>query len=189
VGRGETVETRVLRADARFTRLPRPDYDIDAHGIRPGTASVLSVLGGLLLIAAPGGAWLRVTRLASDGAALEVVQEVAGWELTGGGFLVGLGLAALAGPLLWPRRSRWPRRVAHVTGIAAALTVAVLLLRLQSGIDAAALAAVEQAGFYDLVPGPGWGAWAAIVGVAVLAAASLLALLSDPPAAPEVSSP
>lgn len=188
MGRGETVQTRVLRADARFTRLPRPDYDIDGHGIRPGAASVLSVLGGLLLVAAPGGAWLRVTRLASDGAALEVVQEVAGWELTGGGFLIGLGLAALAGPLLWPRRSRWPRRLAHVTGLAAALTVTGLVLVLQSRIDEAALAAVDQAGFYDLVPGPGWGAWAGILGAAALAAASLLALLSSAVPEPEVPS-
>lgn len=186
MGRAEAVGTRVLRSDARFTRLPPPDHDLAGAGIRPGAAPALSVLGGVLLVAAPSGAWLRVTRLASERATLETVDEVLGWALPGGVLLLGLGLAVLAGPLLWTRPSRWARRLAHGTHLAAVATVLVLLLQLQSRIDAAAVAAVSTAGFHDLVPGPGWGAWAGIVGAGALAIASFLAALGGRPLAMEV---
>jgi hypothetical protein len=178
-GTGAPGTGSVLRADARFRRLPRPEYDIDARGIRPQTAATLAVLGAVLLSAAPFGAWLRVTRRAAATAEVEVVQEVLGRSLGGGGLLVALGLASFPVAALWLRSSRWSTRVAHGVVGAATVTVVALLLQLQGRIGAAASDAVEQAGFYDLTPGAGWGAWAGLVGAAVLLLSALYAALAD----------
>lgn len=170
----------VLRADARFTSLPRPGYDIDARGLRPGTAQALTVLGGLLLLLAPFGAWLRVTRLAAEDADPEIVQEVLGTGLAGGGALVVLALLVLPSAALW-RRSRWSRRTAHLLGAAAVVVVLAMLVQLQGRIRTAAVAAVEQAGFHDLLAGAGWGAWSAATGAVVLVLASAYAAFAGAP--------
>lgn len=171
----------LLRADARFTLLARPDYDIDARGIRPGTAQTLTVLGGLLLLLAPFGAWLRVTRLAARGADVEVVQEVLGVDLTGGSLLVVFALLTLGSAGRWRRRSRWGRRAAHVLVGGSVVVVAAMLLQLQARIRDTSAAAVEQAGFYDLLPGAGWGAWAGATAAGALLLSSVYAALSDDP--------
>lgn len=171
----------VLRADARFTSLPRPEYDIDARGLRPGSAQALTVLGGVMLALAPFGAWLRVTRLAAEEADPEIVQEVLGTGLTGGGALVVLALLVLPSAALWRRRSAWSRRAAHVLGAAAVAVVVAMLVQLQDRIRAASAAAVAQAGFHDLLPGAGWGAWAAATGAVVLVLASAYAAFAGAP--------
>ncbi|MBW3659118.1 MAG: hypothetical protein KY457_10805 [Actinobacteria bacterium] len=171
----------VLRADARFTLLPRPDYDIDARGLRPGTAQALTALGGFLLLLAPFGAWLRVTRLADADADVEIVQEVLGTGLAGGTALVVLAALVLPSAALWRRRSPWLRRTAHALAAAAVIVVVAMLVQLQGRIRAASAAAVEQAGFYDLVPGAGWGAWAGATGAVVLLLASAYAAFAGVP--------
>lgn len=171
----------LLRADARFTMLARPEYDIDARGIRPGTAQTLTVLGGLLMLLAPFGAWLRVTRLAAPDAEVEVVQEVLGVHLSGGSLLVVFALLTLGSASLWRRRSRWGRRTAHVLAGTSVGIIAAMLLQLQARIRDASAAAIDQAGFYDLLPGAGWGAWAGATAAGALLLASVYAALSDDP--------
>lgn len=179
-GTGDPEAGRLLRADARFTQLPRPEYDIDARGLRPQTAATIAIGGAVLVAAAPYGAWLRVTRRASATADIEVVQEVLGLDLSGGELLALLGLLSFAVGGLWLRPSRWSARVAHAIVGVTAVTAGVLLLQLQGRIGEATAAAIDQAGFYDLTPGAGWGAWAALVGATVLVLSSVYGAFTDP---------
>lgn len=179
----ETTQTptAVLRRDARFSTLRRPDHDLDRGGIRPGAAPTLSTAGGILLFAAAFGAWLRVTRLAASEAELEIAHEVLGRDLTGGFLLVVLGLGALAASAAWFRSSRRLRQAAHAVVLGGAGTVAVLLVSLQQRITDTTVAAIDQAGFFDLNVGAGWGAWAGLVGAGALALSSAFAALVGPP--------
>lgn len=178
------TQATVLRRDARFVTLPRPDYDADRGGIGRGTAPTLSAVGGLLLLAATFGAWLRVTRLAGPDAEVEVVHEVLGHGLSGGILLAVLGLGAIAATAAWFRTSRLIRQVAHAVVLTGAVTTTVLLATLQQRITATTVAAIEQAGFFDLNVGAGWGAWAGLIGAAALALSSAFAALVGPPVSP-----
>lgn len=175
------IQTAVLRRDATFVTLPRPDYDADRGGIRTGAAPTLSAIGGALLFAAAFGAWLRVTRLAGPDAEREIVHEVLGRDLTGGGLLAVLGIAALISTAAWFRSSRRLRQIAHGIVLAGAATATVLLLTLQNRIAQTTGAAIDQAGFFDLNVGAGWGAWAASIAAAALALSSAFAALVGPP--------
>lgn len=177
----QQIETAVLRRDAAFVTLPRPDYDADRGGIRSGAAPTLSAVGGLLLFAAAFGSWLRVTRLATADAELQVVHEVMGRELTGGILLALLGIGALLATAGWFRPQRRIRQVAHGIVLAAAVTAAVLLLGLQGRIADTTAAAIDQGGFVDLNVGTGWGAWAALVAACALGLSSAFAALIGPP--------
>lgn len=173
-GRGHGV----LRADARFARLPRPDYDLDALGVRPGAAATLGITGSLLLAAAPFGAWLRVTRVAAEDAPAEIVQEITALGLGGGWWLLAVaGLTLLSVSVRRLSRRRW---VTPALVTAAAVVVAALLLRLQSRIEQVAQDAVSQVGFHDLLAGVGWGTWAALLGLATVVLAGALGALSRP---------
>lgn len=175
------IRTAVLRRDARFVTLPRPDHDVDREGVRAGTAPTLSVIGGALLFASAFGAWLRVTRLAGPEAEAEIVHEVLGRDLAGGVLLAILGIGALIATAGWFRTSRRVRRAAHAVVLTGAVTATVLLATLQGRITDLTLAAIDQAGFFDLNVGAGWGAWAAIVAAAALGLSSAFAALSGPP--------
>lgn len=177
----QRIETGTLRRDAAFVTLPRPDYDLDRDGIRPGAAPTLTVTGGVLLLASAFGAWVRVTRLAGPEAEPELVHEVLGRDLTGGVLLAILGVAAVAATAAWFRSSRRVRQVAHAVVLGGAATAAVLLLVLQGRISDLTEDAIEQGGFFDLNVGAGWGAWAAMVAAAALALSSVFAALAGPP--------
>lgn len=178
----QRIETAVLRRDAAFVTLPRPDYDADRGGIRSGAAPTLSAVGGLLLSAAAFGSWLRVTRLANADAEAQVVHEVMGRDLAGGILLAVLGIGAVIATAGWFRRHRRVRQVAHGIVLAGAATAGVLLIGLQSRIADTAAAAIDQAGFFDLNVGAGWGAWAALIAACALALSSAFAALVGPPA-------
>lgn len=180
----QRIETAVLRRDARFVTLPRPEYDADRGGIRRGTAPTLSTVGGLLLFAATFGAWLRVTRVPRPDAEFEVVHEVLGYGLSGGFLLAVLGVGAIVATVAWFRTSRRVRQVAHAVVLTGAVTTAVLLASLQQRITDTTVAAIEQAGFFDLNVGAGWGAWAGLIGAAALALSSAFAALLGPPVTP-----
>lgn len=178
----ERIDTAVLRRDAAFVTLPRPDYDADRGGIRVGAAPTLSAAGGLLLFAAAFGAWLRVTRLANADAEAQIVHEVLGRDLTGGILLAVLGVGALVATAAWFRPQRRVRQIAHGIVLAGAATAAVLLFALQGRIGNTTAAAIDRAGFFDLNVGAGWGAWAALVAACALALSSAFAALVGPPA-------
>jgi hypothetical protein len=169
----------VLRADATFTRLPRPDYDIDARGLQPASAASLALAGAVLLVTAPFGAWLRVTRQAAVDAEAEIVLEVLGRDLRGGAVLVLVSLAALSVAALRLHTPGWARRIPDIIVATATLTYGVLLLQLQGRIRAVATEGIAQAGFYDLVPGAGWGAWAGLIGTALLVLSAIFARFVD----------
>lgn len=178
---------RILDPDARFVRLARPSYDPDDRGVRTGAAPTLSVVGGVLVAASVFGAWLRVTRLGSDGGELSVVREVMGIEIAPGIAVLVLAILAVAGAGAWNRRSRKIRIAAHVVTLAAAVTAGAALLLLQRHIAAATQTAIQDAGFFDLNAGAGWGAWAALLGAAALLLASVFGLLRQPDPTPTVS--
>ena len=178
----ERIETAVLRRDAAFVTLPRPDYDADRGGIRSGVAPTLSAVGGVLLFAAAFGAWLRVTRLANADAEAQVVHEVLGRDLAGGILLAVLGVGALVATAGWSRPQQRLRQVTHGVVLAGAATAAVLLFGLQGRIADTTAAAIDQAGFFDLNVGAGWGAWAALIAACALALSSAFAALVGPPA-------
>lgn len=173
------AQPRFLDPDARFASLEAPGYDPDAQGIRRGVAPTLSVLGGVLVMVSPLGAWLRVTRIPAEGAAPEVIHQELGRDL-GPGIVVGvLGLAAVLAAALWNRRAKPMRRLAHLPVLAAAVMAGVALLVLQGRIGDASTAAIAQPNFFDLNAGAGWGAWAAIFGAALLLLASTFGLSTD----------
>lgn len=176
---GAVAQPRLLDPDARFASLAAPGYDPDAQGIRRGVAPTLSVLGGVLVMVSPLGAWLRVTRIAAEGAAGEVVHQELGRDI-GPGIVVGvLGLTAALAAALWNRRAKSLRRLAHLPVLAAAVMAGVALLVLQGRIGDATVAAIAQPNFFDLNAGVGWGAWAAIFGAALLLLASTFGLFTD----------
>lgn len=177
----QQMGSTVLRRDSAFVTLPRPDHDLERGGIRRGAAPTLSAAGGVLLFAAAFGAWLRVTRLAAPGAEPELVHEVLGRDLTGGILLAVLGVAALVATAAWFRSSPRIRRAAHAVVLASAGTAVVLLFVLQGRIGDTTAAAIDQAGFFDLNVGVGWGAWAGLVAAAALALSSVFAALAGPP--------
>ncbi len=172
---GSGVRRTGLPPDARYLRLPRPAYQPHPYGVRPGAASALAVAGGLLLAAAPFGAWLRVT---GGGNPVEVVSEQLGWDLYAGPVLLLAGAAAVAVGPLWRRPSRAVHRVATGVAAVAAVAVAVMLVRLQSLVGDAAETAVVDASRPDVTSGAGWGAWAGVAGAASLATAVVLATLA-----------
>lgn len=171
---------RILDPDARFVRLARPSYDPDDRGVRTGAAPTLSIVGGVLIAASVFGAWLRVTRLGSDGGELSVVREVLGVDMGPGIAILVLAIFAIAGAAAWNRRSRKIRIAAHLVTLAAAATTGAGLLLLQRHIATATQTAIQDAGFFDLNAGAGWGAWAALLGAAALLLASVFALLRQP---------
>lgn len=179
---GEPVPAGMLRDDARFNRLALPSYSLDAMGVRAGVAPALSLAGGALLLVAPAGAWLRVTRVASPAAPMELVTEVLGAELSGGPVLWLTAAAAIAATAAWRSRRRVLRAAGHAAVLSAAAVAGGLLVQLQVRIGDAAAAAIEQPAFHDLVAGVGWGAWAAAVGAACLVLSAVFAFLSTPPA-------
>lgn len=177
----QQLGSAVLRRDSAFVTLPRPDHDLERGGIRRGAAPTLSSAGGILLFAAAFGAWLRVTRLAAPTGEPEIVHEVLGRDLTGGILLAVLGVAALVATAAWFRSSTRLRRAAHAVVLAGSATAVVLLFVLQDRIGDTTAAAIDQAGFFDLNVGAGWGAWAGLVAAAALALSSALAALAGPP--------
>lgn len=169
---------RLLDPDARFAHLPRPDYDPDATGIRPGVAVTLSLLGGILVAVSPSGAWLRVIRVAAEGGRRQLIHESLGFDLGLGVWVALLGVAALVAGVAWYWGGRLLRRVAHAVVLAAAAVTGIALLLLQARIGDATAEAIQQAGFFNLTVGVGWGAWAAITGAAALVLASVCAALT-----------
>jgi len=179
-----TVETtarpRLLDPDVRFARLPRPGYDPDAAGIRAGSAVMLSVVGGALVAVSPFGAWLRVTRVAFEEARPGLIHQTLGLDLGLGVWIAVLGVAALVASRAWHRGGRLLRQAAHLVVLAAAVVTGIALLLLQAEINEATARAIEQAGFFNLTVGVGWGAWAALTGAAALVLASVCAAFTAP---------
>lgn len=171
---------RLLDPDARFARLPRPSYDPDATGVRTGAAATLALVGGVLVAVSPSGAWLRVTRVAVEGAQPRVFDEALGSDLGLGAWVAVLGAAAVIASRGWRRGGRLLRRTAHGVVLAAAAVTGVALLVLQNRIDDTTAQAIERAGFFDLTISVGWGAWAAMIGAAALLLASACAALNAP---------
>lgn len=169
---------RLLDPDARFAHLPRPDYDPDATGIRTGAAVTLSLFGGVLVAVSPFGAWLRVIRVAAEGGRRQLIHELLGVDLGLGVWVALFGVAALVAGRAWHRGGRLWRRVAHAVVLAAAAVTGIALLLLQARIGDATTEAIEQAGFFNLTVGVGWGAWAAITGAVALVLASVCAALT-----------
>lgn len=177
---GDGGGTGILDVDARFVHLPRPSYEPDEQGIRPGSAATLSMLGGALVGSSTFGTWLRVTRLPSDTASPEIVQDVLGRDLGFGAGLLLLGLLAVGVAPLWKRNGRLLRRVAHGTTLATVVAVGWTLAVLQGRIGAHTDQAIADAHFFGLNAGAGWGGWAGFVGAGALLLASALAALAGP---------
>ncbi|MPY78483.1 MAG: hypothetical protein GEV04_08305 [Actinophytocola sp.] len=169
---------RLIDPDARFAHLPRPSYDPDVTGVRTGAAVTLSLVGGALVALSRFGAWLRVTHVPFEGARPRILYEALGFDLSLGAWVAPLGAAAVIAARAWHRGRRLLRRTAHGVVLTAAAVTGVALLLLQGRIDDATAQAIERAGFFDLTVGVGWGAWAAVVGAAVLLLASACAALS-----------
>lgn len=172
--------TGIMDVDARFVHLPRPSYEPDDQGIRPGSAVTLSVLGGALVASSTFGTWLRVTRLPSDTAPPEIVQDLLGRHLGLGAGLLVLGLLAVGMAPLWKRNGRLLRRVAHGITLATVVAVGWTLAVLQGRIGAHTEQAIADGHFFDLNAGAGWGGWAGFIGAGALLLASALAALAGP---------
>lgn len=173
------VHARVLDPESSFSGLPRPGYDPDVRGIRRGVAPTLSVIGGVLVAVSPFGAWLRVTGVPAEGAATRVLGEQMGRDIGSGLAITVFGVGAVVAMALWNRRSTLYRGLAHLLVVVAAVVTGVALLALQGRIGEATARAIQQAGFFELDAGVGWGAWAALVGAALLVLASAFAFLTD----------
>lgn len=171
---------RLLDPDARFARLPRPSYDPDDAGIRPGAPVALSLVGGVLVAVSPFGAWLRVTRVATEEAPPTLIHESLGFDVGLGVWVALLGFASVVASVAWYRGGRLLRRAAHVVVLTAAAVTGIALMLLQGRIDDATAQAIARAGFYDLTAGVGWGAWAAVAGASALVLASVCAALAAP---------
>lgn len=192
----ETVQgnARRLSADAAFVRLPRPVYDPDVYGVRPGAERVAGVLAAVLLLAAPTGAWLRVTSSAAPDDAAVVEAAVLGTTFGVGRTLTLAGvLAVLCVLLLGHGRRR--HRIGLGAGVGAVAIVAIQAAHLQSRIGAEVTTAIASADVSVRTVGVGWGAWSGLAGAALLALALQLAHLArieqrrPAPAAPRLLAP
>ena len=163
-GRLARVFTRKKRDPAAAVEAPA-GYQPFSSKLAPG----LIALGGLFSVIGALGAWIRTSRVVTEGLPEEQVNAVMGYEADWGRLIAVAGGVALVSAIVWVRRNLLLKLASATVCIA---TIVLVSMRLPVINDqAAGLAFQARTGdieFISFHAGFGWGAWCLIVGAVAL---------------------
>jgi hypothetical protein len=158
-------------------------YKTFSHKLPPA----LTALGGIIAIAGGLGAWVRATRLQTEGLQPEQVSVSMGYNDPEGLTIAVLGGVAALTALLWLRRKSvfgfLPAFALKLIPLLASLAVIGLsawqLPLIDQQASALAQEAVQDATFTAFHAGLGWGAWLLIVACVLLFLGNVIGVLRE----------
>lgn len=165
LGKLRALLSRPKKRDEDVAAAKPAGYETFSNKLAPGLValgSVLSIIGAL-------GAWIRTSRVVSEGLPEEQVDAVMGYEADWGRLMAAVAALALLSAIAWVRRNLLLKLLS--LGIAGAVIV-LSVIRLPVIDDHAAGLAYEartgEIGFISFHAGFGWGAWCLVVGAVAL---------------------
>ena len=158
-------------------------YKTFSHKLPPA----LTALGGLLAVAGGLGAWVRATRVQTEGLAPEQVAVSMGYNDAEGMTIAVFGGVAVLTALFWLRKKPllgflppFALKLLPVLASIAVIALAVWQLPLiDQQAQALAQEAIQDASFTAFHAGLGWGAWLLIVAVVLLFLGIVIGILRE----------
>lgn len=134
----------------------------------PKLAPALTAAGGMAVILAGLGTWIRVAQAVSPRSPLEETGATMGYESPGGWAIAGLGLLMVVASATWFLVGWKPKLVPVLGALIVGSVAAWRLPAWDRQVQAMVVEAQERLGFAEYHAHFGWGSWSLAIGAVLL---------------------